>query len=223
MSAADKTQPTTSELARAWEHMMLRDPDAARTRNDVGWNGSDSKWAHRVKRYPFDRWNDEMVADLVAKLAKYAETQLAPAGISYTTIKAQHDAGMYSRAARARVRAHVEAQVRVQADTQLLGTLRALRPTLPQRAQPQAPQRARFNGRCITCKGRILVGDFITFVRTSAKIERAHAFHTTLREHPVATGAPTHAHTHTYEHEEPDYLPSEAERAAERVLLYLEG
>lgn len=89
-----------SLLEQAWDLMMGRDQDRASVRNQIGWNGGDSGWAHRVDRYRFAYWPDAMVDELVEKLEKYDARQLTPNGISYAQIKREHAERRYYRSNR---------------------------------------------------------------------------------------------------------------------------
>lgn len=88
-----------SLLECAWKTMMQRDPDRAGERNEIGWNGGDSRWAHRISRFNFRFWRDDMVDELVEKLGLY-RGQLQAAGIDYDRLVQEHRQGLYYRSAK---------------------------------------------------------------------------------------------------------------------------
>jgi hypothetical protein len=77
---------TREALWRAAAVLTGRDADHAAYRNDVGWDGQDTKWGHRVvETLSPAEWSDEIAADAYATLRKY-RAQLASAGIDYDSL-----------------------------------------------------------------------------------------------------------------------------------------
>jgi hypothetical protein len=159
-SGLAQAQPTL--LERAWTLMMARDPDRAAERNAVGFNQPDSLWAHRVDRYPFAKWRDDMVDELVARLPKYRR-QLDAAGIDVDTLLAEHRSGRYYRAARSRV---APAPVRREIVT------------------------ATTRGWCQKCRGTFVIGDPIGFFGRDRYHERCYWEMKAAAEAPTEAPAP---------------------------------